>query len=115
MKEGQGFEMWAGANKAVTVTVTDAVTGASVDLAGASARWVLQQALTDTAALLTKDADWSGACGITISGCTASFDIIHTDTDNLSGRYYHELEAIDSSGCTFKVMRGYVTINRGAI
>lgn len=115
MKEGQKFEMWAGESKTVTCTVTDADTSGSVDLTSSSVRWVFQKDELGGTTMLTKDADWSGACGITVSGCTFAFTLIHADTDSLQGTYYHEAEVLDSAGSTFKPMRGYVTINRGAI
>lgn len=115
MQEGQGFEMWAGTSKDVTVTVTDASSGASVNLASGSVRWVLKTAIDSTACLLTKDSDWTGACAVTISGCTFSFTMPHADTDALAGTYYHEAEVKDSAGSTFKAMRGYITIQQGAI
>jgi hypothetical protein len=115
VKEGQEFEMWAGESKEITCTVTDADTDASVNLTGASARWMLQKDELGGTTMLTKDADWAGASGITISGCTFAFTLTHTDTDALQGTFYHEAEIVDSSGCTFKPMRGYIMINQGAI
>jgi len=115
VKEGQKFEMWAGESKTVTCTVTDQDTGASVNLASSSVQWVMQKDELGGTTVLTKDADWSGASGITISGCTFSLTLVHADTDALQGTYYHEAEVIDTNGSTFKPMRGYIEVNRGAI
>ena len=115
MKEGQGFEMWAGESKSVTCTVTDADTGAPVNLTGASSiNWVMQTELGGTTKL-TKSTDNVAACTISYSGCTFTLVLTHADTDALKGTYYHEAEIVDSTGSTFKPMRGYVAINRGAI
>ena len=114
MKEDQSFEMWAGESREITCTVTDEDTSASVDLTGASVSWVLQTSLGGTT-LLTKSTANTGACGITVSGCTFSFYLVHADTDAIAGPYYHEAEVIDTSGCYFKPMRGYINVNKGAI
>jgi len=115
MREGQGFEIWAGESKAVTVTVTDEDTGGSIDLTGACVTWVMQEQDVGGTTVLTKDADWTGASAITVSGCTFSFFLTHADTDSLQGMYYHEAEALDASGCTFKPLRGYGIVNTAAI
>lgn len=115
MKEGQGFEMWAGDSKSVTCTVTDATTGASVNLnAASSINWVMQTELGGTT-VLTKSTDDSAPCIVTYSGCTFTLILTHADTDTLQGQYYHESEIVDSTGSTFKPMRGYIRINQGAI
>ncbi len=114
MKEGQEFEMWPGESKTVTVTVTDTDTGASINLTSCSVQWKMMDE-TISSSFLKKDADWTGACGVTISGCTFSFTLVHADTDALQGTYYHEAEVIDTSGSYFKPMRGYITINKAAI
>lgn len=115
MKEGQSASLWAGESKDVTCTVTDADTGASINLASTCVRWTMQKDKLGGTTVLTKDADWSGASGITIAGCTFSFVLTHADTDALQGTYYHEAEVLDSSSCTFKPMRGYFRVYQGAI
>jgi len=118
VKEGQGFTIWAGESKTVTVTVTDADTGSGVNLVSSCVAWklcTLVQGTYSGSTLLTKDSDWTGACGITISGCTFSFPLTHGDTDALKGTYYQEAEIKDAAGSSYKPMRGYVAINQGAI
>jgi hypothetical protein len=105
--------MWAGESKTVTCTVTDADTGASVNLTSCSITWKMLDKLGGTT-YLTKAEDATG-CAITISGCTFSFTLTNADTDALQGRYCHEAEVLDTNGSTFKPMSGMITIEQGAI
>lgn len=91
-KTAQDFEFWTGEDKTVRYTVTDATTGASINLAGYSASWILQDE-PDSGSLLK----YVTGDGLTVSGCTAAIDLSASDTSgcNLSGTYYTELSACD--------------------
>lgn len=116
MRQGQEFTMWAGTSKAVTTTVTDETTGASVNLDSCSSiNWTMQDTLIGGSTILSKGSDTAAPCNITYSGCTFTFIMTNEDTDSLQGRYYHESELVDSAGCVFKPMSGMITIRQGAI
>ena len=107
------FTMFQGDTKTLEFTVKDG-DGAVVDLTGAtSIRWNLARRVS-SAAIITKDLD----SGITvIDAANGRFDVSLTsaDTENLSGRYYHEAEVIDASGDVATVETGATTINPALI
>jgi hypothetical protein len=103
----QNFKMVAGDTTALNVVLSDS-SGDSMNLTGASARW--QLALTNRGpALISK----SIGAGITVTsalGGALTIVLEPEDTVDLSGRYYHELEIVDSTGNVSTVTTGFVTI-----
>ena len=114
VKKGQGASMYAGESRAITVTMTTAA-GASVNMTGASAKWVLATCQNGTT-LLTKDVGLAAPSTMTVSGCTCSFDLVEADTDGLEGTgYWSEMECVDTSGSTWKALTGTWKILRGRL
>jgi hypothetical protein len=112
----QNFQMHAGDNRVLSVTVEDS-TGGAVDLTGATIRWALAKTL-HTAALISKSST-AGSSEIEVTGTTAGeidIKIVPTDTKStaqyLHGVYYHEAEVQDSLGNRSTIFEGYVTIHK---
>ena len=111
-KQNQDFLMWSGDDKTITVTVYDN-DDVVVDITGATITWELSLNV-DSAALISKTV----GSGITLSDPTNGVFTITldpTDTDSLSGRYYHEAEITDSSGDISTALIGHATIKTDAI
>lgn len=112
-KENQNFTMWSGDDKTLEVTVVDE-NGSVQDITGMTIDWHLARKVT-TSALVQKA---TGGSGIVISdGSAGVFQITLSaaDTDDLSGKYYHEAQVTDSSGNISTVTVGTITINRDLI
>lgn len=104
----QDFEMMAGDDKRLEVTVLDE-DDVAVDLTGATAiRWKLARSVRSTALvsyslggnIAVIDAA-AGRFNVTIDGA---------DTESLKGLHYHEADIVDASGKTGTVIYGTVTI-----
>lgn len=46
---------------------------------------------------------------------TFVFNLVPADTTSLSGRYYHEAEIVTSTGKTYTVLTGYLTVKNSLI
>lgn len=103
--KNQGFEMWSGDTKVLTITVTDK-DGVRVNLTGAT---IVYKIFDGGTAVITK----STANGITItdaSGGECQTTLSPSDTSDLDGVYYHECQVTDSSGNVSTIFTGAVTI-----
>lgn len=98
------FEMYQGTDKILEFNII-ASDGSSKDLTGGSAFWVLFGSLSGDNKVIKSVGD-----GITIDGSKILITINAIDTDNLIGKFYHELRAIDNNGFNEVVAAGYVTI-----
>ena len=106
MADAQNFEMHQGNDKSIEVSVVNNA-GAAVDVSGATgAQYELAISRSASAAAVTKTL----GAGITIVTSTVTIVLADTDTEDISGPYYHELELIDASGYIHTAMYGYVTI-----
>lgn len=98
--------MHSGDDLQVIIEVRDQ-DGQLVDISDAQdITWSLSNSPT-TAAIVTK------SLGVDISiasPTTFVFDLVPADTSALNGSYYHEAEIITSSGLTYTVLNGRVTI-----
>jgi hypothetical protein len=105
----QDFEIWTGEDKVLQYTITNE-TGASVNLAGYTAHWLLQDEYNSGSLLRLK----TGGSGVVVSGCTATVTVSGSDTAGcaLSGLYYTELTACDTSRLMSVLAIGEATINR---
>lgn len=105
----QDFELWTGEDKSLQYTITDE-TGASVNLAGYTIHWLLQDEYNSGSLIKLK----TGGSGIAVSGCTATVTVSGSNTAGcaLSGLYYTELSACDTSGLVSILAIGDATINR---
>lgn len=109
----QNFEMFQGDDKDLVITVTDSA-GAAVDLTGAAIAWQMAR----TARSATPNVSKSVGSGIVITDapggiCTISLD--PTDTEGLTGDFYHELEVTDAQANITTVLSGTVTIKPALI
>lgn len=104
----QDFEMMAGDDKRLEVTVLDE-DDVVVNLTGASAiRWKLARSVR-SAALVSYDL----TDNIAIIDATAgrfNVNLDAADTESLKGLHYHEADIVDSTGKTGTVLYGTVTI-----
>ncbi len=106
-KTNQNFEMWAGDYKELIFTVTDASSGSGTNMAGMTACWGLYSDENGTASLLKK----AGA----IAGSLVTVTLIATDTDDLSGMYFHELQLTDGSNRPATVATGWGKFNKSVV
>lgn len=105
----QDFEYWTGEDKSLVYTITDE-NSASVNMTGMSCRWVLQDEPDSGSILVYR----TGGSKITVSGCTVTVAIAGSDTSGcgLSGTYYTELSASDTSSNVAVLAVGYANIHR---
>lgn len=102
------FSMFRGDSKILQITIKD-LAGQPVSLAGLqSARWAMAPKIT-SAPVLTKSLG-SGILIASESGGVLEVTLLPTDTQNLSGSYYHELEIIDVSGKVSTILTGNIEI-----
>ena len=113
----QDFSMHSGDDRVLEVSITDSA-NAALNITGATVTWALSRAVADKvepkgAAIVTKTV----GSGITLtnpSGGVLQVAIAETDTDDLAGTYYHEMQLV-LSGDTSTVMYGTVTIKKDLI
>jgi hypothetical protein len=108
-KTKQDFEYWTGEDKNLVYTITDE-NAASVNMAGMTCRWVLQDE-PDSGSLLVYQTSGSG---VAVSGCTVTVTIAGSDTTGCSieGTFYTDLSASDSSGNVAMLAVGYANVHR---
>lgn len=106
----QNFDMQAGDDKAIDVTVTSdgMATGTPVDITGATITWTLRRSVENTVALVTKATP--GGIQIT-DGPNGRFTInlADADTAGLLGLYLHEAVLADVSSNDSTVLNGVAT------
>jgi len=102
------FEMYAGDDKTLIVTVKDR-NGDAVVITSATIKWQASRS-QGKASVISK----TTSSGITISdGPNGVFEITidDTDTEDLKGLYYHEAEVTFADGSISTVMAGTMRIN----
>ena len=99
-----GFTMYSGDTKDVVVDMVDE-NGASVDVTGAMATYVIYSSKTPVV-LVTK----SVGDGIIVLGSTITILLDPADTADLSGYYYHELEVTNYVGVVATVLQDSIKI-----
>ena len=107
MSDAQNFEMHQGNDKSLVVSVVDN-DGDPVDVSTATGA---QYELAKNQSSAVKITKTLGA-GISVSGSTATVVLDDTDTEDLSGSYYHELELTDAAGYIHTAFHGWVTIKK---
>jgi hypothetical protein len=108
MIANQNFRMASGDTRTLTFTVRDDG-GAVVDLTGATLKWVLGKNPRASA-----DITKTTSSGITVSSPTTGVAVVTisaSDTTDLDGVYYHELQVTDSSSRVVTVAKGRATID----
>lgn len=111
------FKATAGDTTPVYVVVRDQA-GEVMDLTGASARWMVSRgtpARFSPQVLLTKS---TANGGITITAAPEGemlIDLQPSDTRNLTGDYYHELELVDGNGAVTTPLSGLMTVTRALV
>lgn len=119
--ENQNFSMKSGDSRTITVTVDDgAIPPVAVDISGFDVWWEMSP-LSSSGAFsgtptLQKDSLLAGGVAIT-DGPNGVFQVTlaPTDTDPLSGDFYHEAQVKDGSGNISTVLTGKITIGRDLI
>jgi len=108
-KVRQDFEYWTGEDKILTYTIYDAA-GASVDMSGACARWVIQDEPDSGSLIVYKTA----GSGVVVSGSTVKVTLAgsHTAGCAWDGQFYTELAASDSSGNDEVLAVGWANVHR---
>jgi len=108
-KTNQNARIFTGEDKNLVFTITDS-TGASVDMAGASAWWIMQDETSSGSILLLK----TGGSGVTVSGSTVTVAVPGSLTGgcSLSGTYFHQLSASDTSDQVSVLSEGVITFDR---
>jgi hypothetical protein len=108
-KLDQNFEYWTGTDKTIQYGITDS-TGASQSVTSFTCEWRLFDEPNSSSLLRLK----TSGSGITTS--TSVVDVVLaaslTAGCNLSGTYYHELSACDSSGNADILAVGYARIHK---
>jgi hypothetical protein len=114
-KENQDFTMYAGDDKVVRVVIKDE-SGSFVNLTGSLMDWVLQPTVNASSASVSKSWNTSVSNGMAIDGLGSfSITLSNSDTQSLSGKFYHEAQMIDTQGDVSTVMVGHITIKKSAI
>jgi hypothetical protein len=111
-RENQNFELFAGDDAILRVTVTDE-DGDALDITGMTVDWALVRKVGDTP-ILTKE---TGGGGITLTTpASGILDIALTDanTSDLSGNYWHQVVLTDGSGNISTVTIGQGRFRRRA-
>ena len=86
---GQTITVWQGEDKTITVSLTNSAGAAYGSTTGLTFTWIVS--LTPTsAALITK----STGSGITNGTSLITITLADTDTDAMSGQYYHECRVV---------------------
>ena len=108
-KLDQNFDLWTGTDKTLAYGITDSA-GASQNLTSFTLWWLLQDEPGSASLLRLK----TSGSGITTSTSVVSVVLAASLTAgcNLSGTYYTELSACDSSGNADILAVGYATINK---
>lgn len=99
----QSIELFAGKAKTIIVTVTDD-DGNAVDLTGGTAAMYVARTLYDAPVISANAVLTDPPAGV------LSVELDDTDTDDLIGTYYYEVEFTDSLGNEEVVTFGYLTV-----
>ena len=104
----QNFEVYAGDDKEVTITVRDE-NSEILNLTGYTLNWVMSD--EDEDAILTKTLS-DGLSVATPSNGQVLLTLVPADTEDLEpGIYHHELEITSSGGKVSTVTTGYVKVS----
>jgi hypothetical protein len=108
-KLDQNFDLWTGTDRTLAYSITNA-SGASQNMSGFTAQFLLMDEPGSASLLRLR----TSGSGVTISTSVVSVVLAASLTAgcNLSGTYYTELSASDSSGNADVMAVGYVTINK---
>jgi hypothetical protein len=107
----QNFEIHAGDDLVIPVTVTDEA-GQAVDLTGAAVGWQAARGTPQrfgTTPVVSK-ASGSGIAVTDPAGGVFEITLEAADTQGLRGAFYHEAEVTDAAGKKTTVMAGTMTV-----
>lgn len=104
---------YAGDSLVIAVT-TKTTSGERVDLMNADISWVLAESVSSSPVLLKTV---SGGDIVVTDAEQGEFEIklVPTDTESLSGSYYHEAEVVDSAGNESTIFVGSFDIKESAL
>lgn len=114
---GQSLRMHSGDSKTLDVTVKNTA-GAVVDLTSFTATWEASVLNADGSFAASPSITKSTVSGITITdaeGGELQIVLQPSDTDSLTGDFYHELELTSGGGVISTVMTGKLTIDTDLI
>lgn len=103
-KINQDFEMYQKTDKVLEFTITNK-DNTPKDLTGGNAYWVLSDGSFGSNKIVKSTEN-----GIAINGNKVLVTLNDIETEDLSGKFYHELRTIDSDGIDEVAAVGYVTI-----
>lgn len=101
------FEMYSGDSKTISIPIVDE-DGAALDVSTAAA---IAFTIVHYYTYAVKCAKSLGD-GITVDGATVTVTLDPEDTDDLAGRYRHELQVTDIDNNVFTALQGKATILR---
>jgi hypothetical protein len=106
-EQNQDFEMWEGEAKTLDVAEVD-----DTDISGQTITWILADEVGQEPEI-TKDNDGNGGVNID-AGATGEFEITldPSDTQDISGRFYHEARLDDGSGTESVLFTGEAIIHQ---
>ena len=102
----QDFELFAAEDKQINFSVTDEYDDA-IDLEGSEAVWVVVKLSSEPVIMITKRVSTGG---ILIEDNTYQVLLNDTDTDQLHGKYKHELRMTNAEGKETVVATGQLQI-----
>jgi len=103
----QNFTIYAGDTASITVGITTDSGTTAASLAGASAVWIAEEEVGSGSVIRLTTNNF-----VSLSGSIATLAIAASDTVNLAGKYYHELEVTDTNGNISTTTTGIVTIKK---
>ncbi len=103
--------MRSGVDKVMPFSAVDN-DGVAVTVTGGSATYEIATSRRATSSLVSLT---SGAGDITLTGTTVTVTLVPTDTDNLDGSYYHELEVVDAAGAVLTGFTGTIIVRKNLI
>lgn len=104
------FAMYAGDTATLVVTVTDS--SGAVDLTGASVKWQASSIIVggfEATPSIEKSLD-DGIAITNAEGGVFDVRLDPSDTESLSGKFYHEAELTDASGNVSTILTGRMTV-----
>jgi hypothetical protein len=108
----QSFNMMAGETRKMNVTITDP-SGKAINLSGATIQWVLKRDVSSPA-IVQKTL----GAGVSITDIATGKILIFlepTDTQNLSGNYYHIAKLTDGLGEVSYPFKGNIYVEKSGI
>ena len=111
--QSKHFTLYAGDSALLQVTTRNS-DGSRVDLSGSDLFWVLSKTVSE-APDVTKDSSGNGISVTDAEQGEFQIELVPSDTEALSGNFYHEAELRDPTGNEITIFVGDLTIKKTAI